>query len=365
MGKKQHYVPQFYLRNFSLDKTGVDLFILKDKKLIESAPIKSVAYRQNLYGKDDGIEKMLSINEAEWSRIINLIIDNPEYIFTTGEYLTLLLFVLMSESRSAKTADISDSIIDFLGKTYLKLNNPDGTINGHEIDKFHIRQNIPNLTSLYGSLKVTPLISDLKYACIINESGIGFLTSDNPTIRYNQLYTARDYSNDYGYVNAGIQIFLPLSKYICICLYDSLVYSIPNITDTRVIKLSSKKQIKKINTLIAMNGYEYLFSNGLDKNYIEKLSEDNINKSEKYTQKEYWNGLNQIIVTSVPMIHKKINLTFFKINQLYLTCRLPNHMGGLTRPSAIPILDHIDPDWDKNNFVHNETKEILGELKNV
>lgn len=60
MVKKQHYVPQFYLSNFSDKKwKNIGFFRFDRQKFVRNAAISSVAYRDNLYDNNDEVEKAL------------------------------------------------------------------------------------------------------------------------------------------------------------------------------------------------------------------------------------------------------------------------------------------------------------------
>ncbi|WP_186429660.1 DUF4238 domain-containing protein [Clostridium sp. BSD9I1] len=71
--KDQHYVPKFYLRNFSNNKKNIGMFRHKDKKFILNASIKSVAYSIFLYGEDGKLENFLSKFESKCAEIIRKI----------------------------------------------------------------------------------------------------------------------------------------------------------------------------------------------------------------------------------------------------------------------------------------------------
>ncbi|HEX2983013.1 MAG TPA: DUF4238 domain-containing protein, partial [Ignavibacteriales bacterium] len=58
--KNQHFVPQFYLRNFSENKKSLCDYNLSNNKYIKNASIKDMASQNYFYGKDENIEKLLS-----------------------------------------------------------------------------------------------------------------------------------------------------------------------------------------------------------------------------------------------------------------------------------------------------------------
>jgi hypothetical protein len=71
--KSHHYVPRFYLRNFSRSGKSVDLFNIDSQRLIKNAPIKGQCCRDYFYGKNPENEKSLSAVEGEVAQLFRLI----------------------------------------------------------------------------------------------------------------------------------------------------------------------------------------------------------------------------------------------------------------------------------------------------
>lgn len=60
----QHYVPQMYMRLFSIDESSVGIYVLSSDHFIRQAPIKGQACRKYFYGKDGGVEKAFGTIEG-------------------------------------------------------------------------------------------------------------------------------------------------------------------------------------------------------------------------------------------------------------------------------------------------------------
>ena len=71
--KKQHYVPQFYLRRYSKDGKSINIWNISNEKKIESANLKNQCYRNYFYGKDKAFEESLSYIEGQAARILHTI----------------------------------------------------------------------------------------------------------------------------------------------------------------------------------------------------------------------------------------------------------------------------------------------------
>jgi hypothetical protein len=71
--KNQHYIPQFYLRNFSRDKKQIAFHNIKSDKTYLS-PIASTCQEKYFYGKDSGFEEYLSTLELRQAEVIKTLV---------------------------------------------------------------------------------------------------------------------------------------------------------------------------------------------------------------------------------------------------------------------------------------------------
>ena len=74
--KKQHYVPRFYLKNFSnkSDEKSIGIYNVKKNLFIPSGSLKDQNYIDYFYGKNGRIENSLQVIEGLSSSIIKDII---------------------------------------------------------------------------------------------------------------------------------------------------------------------------------------------------------------------------------------------------------------------------------------------------
>ncbi len=182
--KKQHYIPQFYLRLFSSDsgQKTINLYNILSKKLIKDATIKNQAYIDYFYGKDLIFEKLLNDIETNASKIVYDIVNDkhlPKH--NSDEWYRILAFTLIMHSR---TKFASEEIIDMKQKTSDKiraLHNGDDRINKENF----IREEAV-LLNMEINLGAIDIAYDLVCKLILNETDIPFITSDHPVIFYNQ-----------------------------------------------------------------------------------------------------------------------------------------------------------------------------------
>jgi hypothetical protein len=101
--ENQHFVPKFYLRNFSWEgnKGQVGVFNIKNNLFIPQARLKTQAYKKNYYGKDGYVEDELSKVESTCSILISKILSlgkPPDRL--TNDHRSLLFFVMLSILRN-------------------------------------------------------------------------------------------------------------------------------------------------------------------------------------------------------------------------------------------------------------------------
>jgi hypothetical protein len=101
--KNQHYVSQFYLKNFSSDRKTIGTLILSSNKFIENAPIKNQCSKDNFY-QDKNYEIALSELEADTSVIFDKIMNKED--LSSKEKFIARAFMLLQETRTKHSADL-------------------------------------------------------------------------------------------------------------------------------------------------------------------------------------------------------------------------------------------------------------------
>lgn len=348
--KNQHYIPQFYLRNFSSNDKNIGMYRFNGKLFVEKASIRSVAYRKYLYGEDGALENILSKLETNWSKIIKKIINDESIMLSKSEYLILLQFIVVSEARTAKLAEDYSNFYNTLIGVNNELRIEHG-ITKKDIynEAFNFMKNEPNAYAIYESIENgSKYLYSLKPVLLINTTRYDFITCDNPIIKYNQLYMYRNYLNNYGWGTAGIQMFLIINPKIVLCLYDPFVYKCRKNNEN--IKIIAKNQVMEINKLAVNNAYESLFFNQIKREDLEEIIKNKqIINPQKATQ-IFKNDKDRILLGfGVNSIKRNIKLGLFEIKDKYKNISLPLHMGGLEREdiSMVKALTHLT----ENEFI--------------
>ena len=273
--KKQHYVPKFYLKQFSQDKQYICNYLIKSKKSFENK-IKNLGHSDYFYGKNYGsleLEKKLGQIEQEDSKILGVLIDKQNLNFLTKkDYHYLLSFVMLQYTRTKDAKTTANKFIDLFVDKYIKpmMKSEFKDYTEEYIDSLKITSpdffKYPMLIALTEGILG---ICDLKPILIINKSNRKFITSDAPiainnNIKINNLSLT-------GFQSPGLQIFCPLNKDILLLLIDSNLYNIKMDADS-IIYLNMDSNADSINKLQFFNCLDNVFfSEKEDESYVRNL----------------------------------------------------------------------------------------------
>ncbi|WP_193777996.1 DUF4238 domain-containing protein [Psychrobacter sp. FDAARGOS_221] len=276
--KNQHYVPKFYLRNFSFEnnRKQIGLFNLENECFIPKAKLKTQASKNFFYGRDGVIEDNLAGIEGRLSRLISgILVNNSLPRCNSQEHFDLLEFAVLTDMRTPTRLKQIQQINNELMKF-----SSDEIENGDLVEQLTLmssedilKMNINNVSRIAGDIK------DLSYKLLINETPKPFITSDYPVVRYNQFLEERNHlPSNTGYGFVGLQIFIPLNSRITLILYDEGIYKIGH-RQQKVVPISNLKDIEQLNILQFINCFSTVyFNHEVNEAYIKSL----FNKSKSY-----------------------------------------------------------------------------------
>lgn len=265
--RRQHYVPKFYLRNFSPNNKSIGLYRFIEGKIIERASIKDSFWKEYFYGEDASVENKLAEYERKWNNIISSVIVREQLPDNEKELVLLRFFMLITSARTWKRGNQINKEVTGLIKKLLEMEEST-LFNTSIAEGLSIRMANPSLLFINSAQQILPSMIDLEMDVLINKSAINYITSDNPTVFCNQLFLEKSLTRGYGWGEHGIQFIVPISPKIVICMYDSEVYKMnKNI-------ISSIDTINKLNELFMNNADEsivFLCDPANDKTIDENL----------------------------------------------------------------------------------------------
>jgi hypothetical protein len=266
--KKHHYVPKFYLKNFSPNNLSINIYNITRDKTITHANLKNQCYKDYFYGKNDKVEKVLGGIEGVAAEIFKEIIKDksPPRPFTI-EHMRLILFVLIQHSRTTYAVDVMNEMTDKFAKKLLSTND---SFNQEDIDKIKITVTEPGIFSIATATSGLHIILDLHCKILIAKEGTEFITSDNPAILYNQLFEKMPYMSAIGLACKGLQIFLPISPTLLIYYYDAACYKAGD-RRSSAVHITEQRDMDNLNLLQFVNASENIYFLDAQKSRISAL----------------------------------------------------------------------------------------------
>lgn len=347
--KKHHFIPKFYLKLFSNERSGktIGLYNLSSKKYVKNANLKNQAYENYFYGKDGIVEDSLGNLESRTSKTISSIInDNQIPKQSSEEYEILLVYTLFQATRTKSSAN---EINDLTNKTLKKILSYDDNLKKY-VDEVDFMMNSPASFSLKSVIPAIEHTKDLTCKLVINNSECEFITSDNPAVKYNQFLEKKNHKGGrLGLVVKGLQIFFPISPKHLLVFYDSKVYKI-GFKKKSFIELIDKNDVNSLNLLQTMNCEELVFFNeNITEHYIKNLAEKRVKsaKNEKGIIDEYSKSRISEEKTSIVLHYYKLdlgiklNLSFIKETLASKTFRPSGYQVELRNENLRNIRKHI------------------------
>lgn len=315
--KRQHYVPQFYLRNFTTDDQ-IQIYNLKTKKY-NTMNCRNVCSRDYFYAQMPEMERSFSEMEGEGSRIIsNIILENSLSNITTEDYCLLLYFICFQYARTPRVKQEAEQhfngISNYLFRSFVDNNIENLKEKGIEkenLEGWSLDINGPiHAYAMKSIMEHGPfLIKDLKPILFVNCTSRDFITSDNPVVPYNSFFnnpSGSAYGTN-GLQSPGLQIFWPLDTKHMLVLYDRDFYNF-NVVSNEYKEIYLDDDVDALNSLQFFNCSDNIL-------FADRLQEENIrllhSKYEDLVNKEY-HSIDTIKKTKSNGQESEIVINYFK-----------------------------------------------------
>lgn len=270
--KNQHYLPQFYIRHFSIENNQkeIGIYNLKQDLYIYKGSIKHQCSENYFYGEDEIVENFLAKIEGNFAKTFKSIIEFKKIDKKNkDELFQLLAFITITDLRSL-------TAIENLKTFPLRVNALDNNINFPPITH---KQSIMTMFTVITD--ILPTLIDLDYKLFINKTDTQFIMSDYPIAKYNYLYeNLPTYFSVTGYQSKGFMMFLPISPILTLVFFDKTSYKIGTKKSIN-IEINDSKEIDQLNILQILNANKNIFFN-------EKIGKEYIinqhNRSKKFNK---------------------------------------------------------------------------------
>lgn len=243
-GRENHFVPQFYLRAFTVDGRSTNCFNFARGKLIRQASVKHQCSRHNFHGFSPSLEDHLGNLEGHVSPIIKTI-RSKRHLPNRGSdpWSWLLAYVVYQKIRTPRAAKGYSTIANYLTEDLGQERPPDDPTRKHPVAA----------TFGVGSHLIAAA-ADLEMHLLCNDTSREFITSDDPVVAHNQYCEGVKHTGVLGWNCRGFQAFLPLSPREMLVLFDEDVYKIgESHKGSHVTAIRDECDVEVINSLQVLN----------------------------------------------------------------------------------------------------------------
>jgi len=326
--KNQHYVPQFYFRFFSNDGVNISIFNINNKNHFVG-PFKKQSSKDYFYFKGKELEEAFGRLETSQKEAINKLITLKSFKkISKEEYIEILRFITFQNSRTNYAKRAANEATQYLVREYVKpkmLQDEKLTkeIKKEDIEKVDLTFPADHLISINCGIQAPILIRDLIPTLLVNKTNSDFIFSDNPIIFYNLFFHKDTFHSHIGFQSPGLIIFCPISKDLCLLLYDSKFYNVDK-TKENLLEINKLKDIENINKLqLHRCDKNIYYVNSNKKEEIDKLFSEfskNNKKNQSITKLEKLKVINkpnsEILMMGERNINEEINFSFLKIKNI-------------------------------------------------
>ena len=189
-----------------------------------------------MYDFDKDLENSFATLEGPASVVIKGVIENgllPKP--RSRDLFRLLVFAVSLWSRTPAAGREISTIATQTARAIFK-NQPGIPDHVKEnVDKVEFKPKQPIGVSIGLATQNIPYLLDLGCLIIKNESEIEFITSDAPVVFFNQWCQDVTERGTKGFIQSGLQIFLPISPRFLVLFYDRSVYKVGKRSENPVV----------------------------------------------------------------------------------------------------------------------------------
>ncbi len=249
---RHHYVPQFYLRNFSEDGRRVYAYHLASSKLQGLVGVREQSQEQNFHVTQHNEDHMTEW-EGRWSGLVKGILDTHKLPYEKEELGNLQLWMLIQYVRTKRNVyEAVHHMRHVTALAYVGDSKTPATMEDFDevVNSINIQDAAPFV--IRNSKAIVPYIADLSMLLLHSVNG-DFVTSDNPAFFWNP------YARNNDKVLRGVQVVLPISSEFCLLLYDASTYDLEQAHRKRDYILIRETDRKLLNRLQVLSANEVVY----------------------------------------------------------------------------------------------------------
>lgn len=256
--QNQHYVSQYYFREFTTRQNSISLLIKKNGHFVDDAAFKKQSSDREFYG-DSNVEKTITAYDTKFHlnhRDINA--KKSSIRLSKSELASLIENIAFQRKRTLKARTAIAPLVEFTHNfiiPQLEHNDSNWPQELHdavyETFKSHAEKHgartwqTVDLENIKDSSKA---LSDLRYIILENTSLTPFTFCDSPVVFSNHAFKNGHERSITHEGSAGLLVFFPLSPKKLVLLYDAESYEINSPSETHLL-VGDSSTIDSINTL--------------------------------------------------------------------------------------------------------------------
>jgi hypothetical protein len=270
-----HYVPKFYLKNFSILGLGKSVWCFdKAVKKKFKISVKNIGCEKGFYTQE--IENYLSGIESKASPVLKKLINHEDLKkLQWHEREIMASFIAIQDNRTHEVREIMKPV----NKQLLELiiasmpNESKKSLSTEEIKNYINRKAEEMAIETQGdllkeSIKLfSNMLLGLQWILLENNTETPLWTSDNPVNKFNPIQ-APPYMGNLGYLSSGVAIYFPLTPKLCLSLCDIAQYGL---VPSEKMVMHNTEDIIYQNHLLFARSYRHIFSSDDNFELAEKI----------------------------------------------------------------------------------------------
>ncbi len=348
--KKQHFVPQFYMRNFSPDGKSFSLYIIKEARVISRSSFANQCYDEYYYGEDLEWENTLARMESQWSISIKKAIQNENLNNDEIDVLKEFIVYQLIRTRGQNQHITKECLADVLHATCRRLGilaYKDHPVVMKEASKVAENVNRPEEWLSYIKSRAR-IVDDLSVLIVDYDTPNALISSDNPVIIFNSFL--KD-SLHLSYM--GIVMVCPISPSRLLVLYDSKLY--PRFASVRQIRSRNNDEVIKLNNLQFQNAERIAFAiKGSDFSSFSKSDYERALEKKIEYSKSVSDGIRNATLCRGNLNEYSFSFARIKaaFQQIPVICRV-----GLLRANVVS--NHMEVMQQRRAFFHTKEGKVV------
>ncbi len=237
---------------FSPDGDGkaINVLNLKARKLIENAPIKGQCAKHYFYSdpEDMRAEKVLQDLEGEYAEVVRKLKASPSSA-SDLDLVKLRFFTHLQLHRTEASVERMRHAYDEMQKASHE-GAPEGWDPQKEFPPQTPRQLL--MQSMQMGVETQRNVADLKSCIVVNSTSLEFVTSDDPAVftnRYSFETQRGAAGGNFGYVNTGAMLLMPLTPRLLFLCYDADAYRVARANRGATMAVTSSSDVDAFNEL--------------------------------------------------------------------------------------------------------------------